>query len=47
MATYHGELGFSAAKRGEEHKKDINKADLSNAFAKHLHIHHPERLLYI
>ena len=42
-ATYHGELGFSAPKRGEEHKRDINKADLSNAFAKHLHIHHLER----
>ena len=41
-ATYHGESGFSAAKRGEEHKSDINRADLSNAFAKHLHIHHPE-----
>ena len=42
-ATYHGESGFSAAKRGEEHKRDIDNADLSNAFAKHLHIHHPER----
>ena len=35
-ATYHGESGFSAAKRGEEHKTDIMKADLTNAFAKHL-----------
>ena len=42
-ATYHRELGFSAAKRGEEHKSGIDKADLSNSFAKHLHVHHPER----
>ena len=42
-ATYHGESGFSAAKRGEEHKNSINKSELTNAFAKHLHVHHPER----
>ena len=42
-ATYHGQSGFSAAKRGEEHKSGIDKADLSNSFAKHLHVHHPER----
>ena len=32
-ATYHGQSGFSAAKRGEEHKSGIDKADLSNSFA--------------
>ena len=42
-ATYHGQSEFSAAKRGEEHKSGIDKADLSNSFAKHLHVHHPER----
>ena len=42
-ATYHGESGFSAAKRGEEHRRDIEKRNVSNAFAKHLQVHHPDR----
>ena len=42
-ATYHGETGFSAVKRGQEHRAEICKASASNAFAKHLDLHHPEK----
>ena len=41
-AVYYGETGFSAYYRGGQHDKAIRSHDLENAFAKHLHLYHPE-----
>ena len=42
-ASYYGESAFSGFYRAESgHSKAIEKKDLSNAFAKHLNIFHPE-----
>ena len=41
VSEYWGESGDSAYARCLDHKKDIEKKDLSNAFAKHLNLHHP------
>ena len=42
-ASYYSESAFSGFYRAESgHSKAIEKKDLSNAFAKHLNIFHPE-----
>jgi hypothetical protein len=41
VSEYWGESGDSAYARCLDHKNDIEKKDLKNAFAKHLMLHHP------
>ena len=41
-SIYHGETGYSAYQRTKKHRKDIEREDMNNAFAKHLALHHPE-----
>ena len=41
-AEYHGETGYSAYTRTQEHAKEIKNQDSNNAFAKHLAAVHPE-----
>ena len=41
-AEYHGETGYSAYTRTQEHAKEIKKQESNNAFAKHLAAVHPE-----
>ena len=41
-AEYHGETGYSAYTRTQEHAREIKKQDSNNAFAKHLATVHPE-----
>ena len=43
MATYYGETGDGAFKRANEHRTAVKKGTVTNALAKHLEIHHPER----
>ena len=43
LSEYWGESGDSAYGRGLDHQEDVEKKRLTNAFAKHLNIHHPER----
>ena len=43
LSEYWGETGDSAYGRGLDHQEDVLKKRLTNAFAKHLNIHHPER----
>ena len=43
-AVYHGESGRSGYLRTKQHKADIQKGRTSNAFAKHLEIHHPDQI---
>ena len=41
-AEYHGETGYSAYTRTQEHAEEMKKQDSNNAFAKHLAAVHPE-----
>ena len=41
-AEYHGETGYSAYTRTQEHAKEIKKQNSNNAFAKHLAAVHLE-----
>jgi hypothetical protein len=41
VSEYWGESGDSAYARCLDHKKDIERKDLGNAFAKHIQLHHP------
>ena len=43
-AIYTGETGYNAYHRGKEHKSDIENDNKKNAMAKHLSIHHPEKV---
>ena len=43
LSEYWGETGDSAYGRGLDHQEDVFKKSLTNAFAKHLNIHHSER----
>ena len=42
-AVYTGESGDSGYARTKQHKESIERRNLDNAFAKHLHEHHPNR----
>ena len=41
LASYERESGFNSAYCCSQHAADIRSEDLSNAFAKHLHVYHP------
>ena len=42
-AEYHGETGYSAYTRTQEHAKEIKRLNSNNAFSKHLGAVHPEK----
>ena len=43
-AIYHGESGFNGVHRLGEHESAIKNKDTRNALAKHLALHHPDRV---
>ena len=44
VARYDGESGRSGYLRTKQHKADIEHCRTSNAFAKHLELHHPDHV---